>query len=129
MIAIVEDDAEYGFSHFEEVSLGPHAAVVDAAEALDVVLSPDEEVSDEVVSPGGERGTRREGVGWAYDLIRVGAPPIVRGQWMSLRGASSAAFFSRGKAWTSSAARRVSMVDLCCRSCREASRVSEGFRK
>lgn len=62
MIAIVEDDAEYGFSHFEEVSLGPHSAVVDAVDALDVVLSPDEELS--VVSPGGERGTRREGVGW-----------------------------------------------------------------
>jgi hypothetical protein len=117
MMAIVEDDAEYGFSHFAEVSLAPHAAVVDAAEALDVV------VSDEVVSAGGERGTRRGGVGWVYALIRVGAPPIVRAQWMSLRGASSAAFFSRGKAWTSSAARRVSMVYLCCRSCREASRV------
>lgn len=62
MMAIVEDDV-CGFSHFDEVSLGPQAAVV-VELALEEVVSLDE-VSlvdvppDEVSSPGGERGARR----------------------------------------------------------------------
>ena len=119
-MAIVEDDAECGFSHFDEVSPDAHVASVSDDEelALDEELSPDEVVSldEEPSPPGGERGTKRgarglrRGVGWMICLTRVGAPPIVSGQWMSLSSASVGFFFSRGKAWTSSAARRVSMV-------------------
>lgn len=120
MMAIVEDDAVCGFSHFAEVSPDAHSADEEEAGALEVVSL--EVVSPDVVEPsppGGERGVR---VGWMTCLTRVGAPPIVSGQWMSLSSASEI-FFSRGKACTSSAARRVSMVDECCRTCREASLV------
>lgn len=128
MMAIVEDDAVCGLSHFAEVSPDVHSVVDEEDEALsldEVVsleeVSPDDVVSDEVEPspPGGERGMR---VGWMICLTRVGAPPIVSGQWMSLSSASES-FFSRGKACTSSAARRVSMVVECCRTCREASLV------
>lgn len=123
MMAIVEDDAECGFSHFAELSLDEHSSAVDEEDEalLDEVVSL-EEVSPDVAepsSPGGERGMR---VGWMICLTRVGAPPIVSGQWMSFSSASES-FFSRGKACTSSTARRVSMVDECCRTCREASLV------
>lgn len=53
---------------------------------------------------------------------------MVSGQWISF-SSSSVSFFSRGKAWTSSAARRVSMMEVCCRTCREASSVKASGNK
>lgn len=53
---------------------------------------------------------------------------MVSGQWISF-SSSSVSFFSRGKAWTSSAARRVSMMEMYCRTCREASSVKASGNK